>query len=642
MKKLLNEYLDSIQQEQLRKPGAVWQTSTGNWAGKNPGGKREYFGTGPAAKANATRYARGETGMSPKKDIDQPKRKSATKPIARAPEESQLLQPLFGHLPSKASQAARMRSLDQFAMTVQDRIDVSLQPDADQLLRSIRVLLAEYSKHLTRPTKRSEATLRRLVESLQSKYNFYSNKSGKAFKTRQFGMGERHIFGKGSALSTDLVNVFDKFGVDLKEVEDQDKGPKRQLERASKPNLGKKIQGTERVNALFESGLSQLPEKFWQVFGPTDDSDDLLDNSRGINARIYFEHSVINNNSLENTIQVLQQQGLDSMASAIDIHRREMQAILRNWSRLKPKEREEAVQKSYAKMAVTLHDKAFGGDPELCTAIMKNLAEINLYDQEIAGGKEVYLPSHGSFPGADKIVVTRKGTKVERIDSISVKFGKKGRIYGMPAQSANLSYYHKDTFYHGLNANRVGLPGGESGVSDRVLDQKSWNRLMRESGYLKLIGKDKSDMMLRLYQELQLTIREERDRLPAGRRNLKDIARMVKTNKRIDAGRQQIQKLVKTFPLEKLSQHIGNDNIQLMTKNPMSFAAMMSMHATILSGDGLPSILHCHQEVSSKNGVPQYVMGIQAGSTTLPYWRFIWRESDERGGGLLVSYNKED
>ena len=58
--------------------------------------------------------------------------------------------------------------------------------------------------------------------------------------------------------------------------------------------------------------------------------------------------------------------------------------------------------------------------------VIKQIDENNLYEQELANGEEVYLPSAGNFPGGDKILKT--GT--ERVDLISCKFGKSGRTYG--------------------------------------------------------------------------------------------------------------------------------------------------------------------------------------------------------------------
>jgi len=78
-------------------------------------------------------------------------------------------------------------------------------------------------------------------------------------------------------------------------------------------------------------------------------------------------------------------------------------------------------------------------DGDIANSIMKQLAENNLYEQELANGEEVYLPSAGNFPAGDKI----KGGTTERVSLISCKFGKAGRIYGCPANYKTIAELHQ-------------------------------------------------------------------------------------------------------------------------------------------------------------------------------------------------------
>ncbi len=615
-----------------------------NYAGKVVSGKWVAATTKQTPTTTKKAASQPSTTKRPTKPTAVKKISKVASVLAKSQQDSAAdpdLDVLFGNISRQSGKVSRMQALKAFEMSIEERIDPAKIKEAKQLLNGIKTLLGARQKFLMNPNSKLEKQLQNTVEALQSKYKFYSNKSGESFKTQMFGMSERHIFGRASALSKDLVEIFNEFGVDLRLTEDQDKGFKRKLAGTSKPDLGKPVKNTPRVNALFEAGISQLPKQFWQVYGPTD-GNDVLDNTRGKNARVYFEQSVTQNNSLTKTIQVLEEQGLTDMARAIKNHQQEMQAILRNWSKLRePEQREKAVQDSYAKMAVALHSRALGGDSELCSAIMKNLAEINLYDQEIAGGKEVYLPSHGSFPGADKIVVTRKGTKVERIDKISVKYGKSGKVYGMPAQSSNLSMYHKDAFYRGLTGSRVGMPGFETGVSDKVLESNTWMRLMKESGYLKIIGKQNAQELNKIYNSLQSTIANEREKLR--KKNIGDLARLIKSNPKIDKLRKQLKNSIGKLPLDALENHIGKDAVNILKgSGPLAFASLMTMHASIITGGGFPDLIHCHQEIStSQSGIPEYLMGLELGSTNLQYWRPLWREADERGGGLLLGYHEE-
>ena len=48
-------------------------------------------------------------------------------------------------------------------------------------------------------------------------------------------------------------------------------------------------------------------------------------------------------------------------------------------------------------------------DPKTAKSMLKNQAEIMIYQDELARGEEVYLPAHPSYPGADKLVKSSDG-----------------------------------------------------------------------------------------------------------------------------------------------------------------------------------------------------------------------------------------
>lgn len=558
--------------------------------------------------------------------VDQPADDSVDT-FRQAAETDPNLDKLFSYQSRKSSRVSRMMALNAFKTTIADRLSADQKERGQLLLSGIEAML---KAHASGNTKLASD----LAKKLHKEFKFYSNTSGTSFKTQAFGMGERHIFGK-TALAKDLVEIFKTAGIDITAAEDQDKGFRKALSGSSKPDLGDKFdfKKSERTRKIL-SKFSQVPDEFKQLFGPKGPDGDLLDNTGGKNSRAYFEHSVANNKSLEKTEALLRSRGLDRMADSIAEHRARMAQIAKDWDNYSPEQREQAVANSYANMAVQLHSTKFGGDSELCAAIMKNLAEVNLYDQELAGGKEVYMPSHGSFPAADKLVRVGGGTKAERIDKISVKFGKSGRIYGMPAQSNTVCLLHPDNFYHNLTGGRVGLPGYETGVkSDVVLTSDGWERMMEESGYSQYIPPKQRKALLSQYQRLQKVIEEERGRLK--KRNIKDIVLMMKNNPRIEEERRKLGELTQQVA-DTLEQHVGPESANILRKQPMSFASMMTTHATIRTAKGFPDLLHCHQELE----MDKFSMGVDAGDDDLRHWNFMWREADERGGGLLMGFSK--
>ena len=582
---------------------------------------------------------------------------AAVKDAAKASMEDPRLTKLFGYKDKKVSQASRMMALKAFETTVETRLPQDKKEQGKRLLSKLEELLTAHAANDTE-------TAKRLVAELHDEFKFYSNAAGTTFKTQAFGMGERHFVGK-TALAKDLVEIFDKYRPkgtpSIREAEDQDNTFKGKLEGASKPKIGEMRTRTTRTGKTVRefvpdafdartsprvknllSGLSQIEDKFKSLYGPRGEDGDLLDNTGGRNSREYFKHSISRNTSLDETAQALSDGGFPRMAQAVLDHKKRLEDIEKNWDNYTPEERKTAVQQSYSDMAVQLHSTALGGDSEMCNAIMKNLAEMSLYESELAGGEEVYLPAAGSFPAADKLVRTGGGTQAERIDKISVKYGKNGKVYGMPAQSSTIALMHQDSFYHGLTSGRVGVEGAETGVTARALEKKNWERLMKESGYDGCLTSRKAGEVIRkTFENAQTIIERERAKLkPQPPTNLA-IARMMKENRNIQAARDAIAKALEAgVDRDKLLAHGGQERVDLLRK-PLAFASMMTMDATIVSSGGLPDLKHAHMEMIDEDGdgtAERMGTEVESGDAVLPNWHYGWREADERGGGLIVGF----
>lgn len=566
---------------------------------------------------------------------------------------------IFGYVAKKTSQISRMMAIKAFETTIETRLPADKKEQGKRLVTGLTQLLEAHSKGDTK-------TAQQLVQELQDEFKFYSNSSGTTFKTKVFGMGERHFIGK-TVMARDLVEIFDKYRPkgtpSIQEAEDQDGTFKGKLEGASKPKIGEMVtritaRGREvkefkpaafdarrspRVTELL-SGLPQVADKFKSIYGPTGEDGDLLDNTGGKNSREYFKHSISKNASLNETAAALQEGGFSKMSQAVLDHKNRLEEIEQNWDNYTPEERQKAVEQSYSDMAVRLHSTGLGGDSEMCNAIMKNLAEMSLYESELAGGQEVYLPAAGSFPAADKLIRTGGGTQAERIDKISVKYGKNGKVYGMPAQSSTIALMHTDSFYHNLTSGRVGVEGAETGVVSSVLEPDKWQRLMEESGYSAcLTKKTAGESIRRAFEAAQTIIVAERVKLKPQPPTNKDIARMMKETPRIQAARDAIAKeLEKGIDKDKLVAHGGQERIDLLRK-PFAFASMMTMDATIVSSQGLPELKHAHMEMMDEDddGVAEKMSTeVESGDAVLSHWHYGWREADERGGGLLVGFAK--
>ena len=100
---------------------------------------------------------------------------------------------------------------------------------------------------------------------------------------------------------------------------------------------------------------------------------------------------------------------------------------------------------------------------------MKQIAENNLYEQELAAGEEAYLPSSGNFPAGDKI----KGGTTERVALVSCKFGKAGRIYGCPANSKTICELHPNPNKRNNQGQYLGEDGHTLVINDNLIKGKN-------------------------------------------------------------------------------------------------------------------------------------------------------------------------
>ena len=580
--------------KEVDRAGQVWKTKMGNWRGERDDGTRRSFDN----KDLTQRWVSGEED----------------------PE---------GEEPSIDTKVA-IEKLNDPRFGVEAKIDTALkkgyieQGDADNM----REFQTDMEDFLKNPTQEK-------AEALVEKYKLSQNPNGKKLYVGIIAGNSRKILGEGNALVNELSEVLNKF-VPLKELGNKSKKAQDKLAGASKPGL-KTIRKSDDpgVKKLFSnSPYDRLKERFHQVFGPIDNKGNLLRPSSKYSTE-YFRQSVSENESLDNTIEVLKElesQGIASpgVRKSLERHKKRMQDIAKNFNNMKPEERRAAVEQSYSDMAREMHN----ADPDMARGLMKNMAEMALYDSELAGGDEVYLPSDGSFPSADKMRVDRDGKGVvEKVAGVSVKFGKNGAVYGFPGESSQYQKFHPDEDKRTHMRNRVGHKGHALGVRDDLIEDKDkFDKMLDESGLSETI-KNPEVVRTKLL-EIQEKINKLRSQIEDenGKYTKKDL---VKIREQLEeANNEAIDVLNENVDVEKLEEIMGKANAREFMKGGAQAINIIAMAAVLNTSDGLSVLEHNHQTID-QDGLHSETT---EGTANLKDWDLKFRGFDNRGGGLLAGF----
>ena len=155
-------------------------------------------------------------------------------------------------------------------------------------------------------------------------------------------------------------------------------------------------------------------------------------------------------------------------------HKKELDRIY-NEMEVPSQEASDAILKAYNKLMVDLNN----ADSDMVGAIMKQQAEMALYQSEIAKGDEVYLPSSGTFPVGDKI---KAGTDtLEQVALISCKYDKQGRIHGCPANSKTICEIHQDESKRNNQGQYIGEKGYTMLINDDLVIGKDRNETAQKT-----------------------------------------------------------------------------------------------------------------------------------------------------------------
>ena len=307
-----------------------------------------------------------------------------------------------------------------------------------------------------------------------------------------------------------------------------------------------------------------------------------------------------------------------------------MNKITGNFDNMDNDERRKTVEQSYSELARDMHK----ADPDIARGLMKNMAEMALYDSELAGGDEVYLPSDGSFPSADKIRIDRDGEGVvEKVAGVSIKFGKNGGAYGFPGESTQYQKYHPDENKREYMRNRVGHKEHALGVRDDLInDEEKFNSLLKESGLSEVFKNSKelrnklSDSIKKINQ-IRSTIENE-----SGKYSIKDLVTLKSDFRKIN---EEISDTLKEqVDITKLEDTMGKINAREFMKGGAQAINVVAFASVLNTSEGLSVLEHNHQTID-ENGL---VSETDKGTTNLRDWNFQSRLYDGRGGGLMCGF----
>ena len=530
------------------------------------------------------------------------------------------------------------------------------------------------------------AAARRIVDEYKLERNVNGKKvyvKGIAYEARKIlGMGNKNNTGGVDIIRDTIENALgEKIPGEVKATD-----AKQEVMTTSKPDLGKKSIRTASdipdIKQIFDDKIFEgIGEEFHQLHIATDPNTGEVLLPSSDHSEEYLRQSIEDNVALAKTIDKLKeleksQNVSPKLRESLENHQKRLQGLVakppvdENGDKLDIKipseEARDYVEKSYGELV----EKMALESPEITKAMMKNMAEMYLYDSEIAGGEECYLPSHGSFPSGDKIKKTQGVNGVEKVQSVSVKFGKTGKYgsYGFPGETGQYQKYHPDEKYRNRNGSRPGDDGFEIGVNNDLIDDDvQFDKLIEESGLAAVISDtEELKSVVKEMLEVTRTLKKNNNYIQNPKGIAAAIRKKYRDNKgnwnppekeeeylnyrKIPSGLNQMKlmkkellaknaelskRLSKIVDYDNLRRTLGEDNANVAMKGPMEMINILTFCGTLRTSGGLPAISHNHQEI--KDG--KLVSETESGSDNPKLWKFTLRAFDDRGGGLISSFN---
>jgi len=503
--------------------------------------------------------------------------------------------------------------IDDFETRINDRMD-SLSKKQKQLVKDGQERISViYDEDATDEQKKESAQW--LVDNL----GFSTNSNGKKAYFNRLG-GNRKII-SGDAGTEKSKNLVDKVKEVLGGLKTFDaKGVKQGFTTAAKPDLGDenivKPKDDERVANYFSTHpvLQKVRGGLHGIFGVKDENGKIKMPSNQ-HSKEYLAQS-FNNPALQNTInhaqRMVDEGKVDKgVLKALEEHQKRLQNVLENME-IPSEEAQKAIADSYNDLMVGLHKS----DPDIANSIMKQLAENNLYEQELANGEEVYLPSAGNFPAGDKI----KGGTTERVSLVSCKFGKAGRVYGCPANSKTICELHQDESKRNNQGQYLGEEGHTLVINDDLIKGKNKEQTKEKTknfikGTLTEVGLGDvfSDEDLDEISDITADYMDEIDNIKKELSKMKfpdEASKWKEFGKRVAAIENDFKKrLGKVVSLEQAAALIGENNAKNLVQSggvkPEALMSAIEIANNIRTNESLNDLEH-NKQFYDENGEPKF------------------------------------
>jgi len=493
-------------------------------------------------------------------------------------------------------------------------------------------------------------------------------KSNISFYPKAPGEFRKLYSGDGTALGKKTIAALDNIKYDFNNGDDQQSAVAFELDKFSKPKISDEtIVGTthDGVKKFFEHEMfKNVADAHKKLYIPHKDGKPLFPPSKK-NAVDYLELTV-NSDTLNNLIKYLNTaKGIpNDFKSLLKKHHELMKSIITN-ARKKDNPipiTSPSVKKQVSESWSDLSLQLFLIEEKLCNAMLKNLAEILIYEVEICNGENVILPASGSFPTADKIVLgkdyDKNGPKSEALSGVSVKYGKSGTTYGIPGQLNKTCDYHSDPKFRKLFDNKLdanNLFGFNNAVFE---DRNEFNYYYNKANdVIKDFFKNDIDYIYKTYSEyykknkdkiLGLVARQKyNDIREEYRAAIKPIVKKYKVEKILGLKKQKNKEVFlkeyysmveKDSNIDNLIGYIGLSNFKVLFSDLAAFMSVIFMSSVMTSANGFEKeIMHAHVHIDKNN--KKVDIETETGKPDLVYWNIMFRLFESRGGGMRVGFN---
>ena len=581
----------------------------------------------------------------------------------------------------KDEEKPKVSKLSQNADRARELLGIEKSEDVteSQKKKDIDSLLQQVGKNIDKLSDEEKKSVSKFFESLNVLYSNKSTDEEKEDAWREINVsaspnrqklylddlrgesGLYKILGEGkSAIRSRLVDEVSKY----KDIPEDDNKNYIKAESLAKPDIGggkparaaNKKKSGKYIDEIADTNVDKVMSipplnritkpAFRTLFGPIGEDGNLIIPSSK-NSRKYFEHSVNNNTSLKNVSNFLRELSEEGKApkelsESIDGHQKRLQKISKNYEIPSEKARK-AVEESYAILAEKLHEAS----PEYAGRLLKQFAEMEQYDSEIAGGDECYLPGHGSFPGGDKLLIEKGDAGGKQVSFISIKYGKSGSkkrtVYGCPANMSALQQIHPDESKRESLGQYVGQPNYTLAVKDDLIDtpekaEETITDLLNESELGDLFNDGERKELSSIVHSTKERTEELRKEAtgPDGKVDWKKFNELRKNDEVLINDSRKLRQICNE---EKLSTLIGQRNSEALSKklSPEVFISSVVFVNQVKTSNGYEFLKHNKQFIENGEIKNETI----SGGTDMDGWYInprMNRTPGRNGGGIQSSY----